>query len=393
MTLGGQCPKHRNQGRWALNPVRRHRGVRSPSAEVGAPPFSPDRPWEQASLAARSWASKAPGAAPETPRGFLGSATTLATRSAQDAECSLGSDFPVASPQPKADPQQTGTAPPSTTIWTKAPHVGPGEPAPGVELAQKARCQRGPGGLWLHPLRLLPQGASGRQTPRTVIEDEDRGRVPGAGRTTEDRVQSGGHRLSDLREHRMQSRCQAPLPRPTPAGTGGGRTDPAPAGPVPGTTVRGVGLPRPPAHSKCAMNAPGLSRHLSSQEAFARSRKAVWKRKKSGLRGGTGGIVSPKFTSTQTLCRGPCLEGRSLQTEWGEGLVDWGGPCPGDGALARGERGRDAAERRVWGPRGDGGRGWGDAAGAQEAPRWGPPEGSSLPPPCFPSSGPPTAWE
>lgn len=178
MTLGGQCPKHRNQGRWALNPVRRQRG-----AEVGAPPFSPDRLWEQASLAARSWASKAPGSAPETPRGFLGSATTLATRSAQDAECSLGSDFPVASPQPKADPQQTGTAPPSTTIRTKAPHVGPGEPAPGVELAQKARCQRGPGGLWPHPLRLLPQGTSGRQTPRTVIEDEDRGRVPGASRT------------------------------------------------------------------------------------------------------------------------------------------------------------------------------------------------------------------
>lgn len=314
MTLGGQCPKHRNQGRWALNPVRRQRG-----AEVGAPPFSPDRLWEQASLAARSWASKAPGAAPETPRGFLGSATMLATRSAQDAECSLGSDFPVASPQPKADPQQTGTAPPSTTIRTKAPHVGPGEPAPGVELAQKARCQRGPGGLWPHPLRLLPQGTSGRQTPRTVIEDEDRGRVPGAGRTTEDRVQSGGHRLSDIREHRMQSRCQAPLPRPA-------RPQPEPEAGArtqllrglcrgPGTTVHGVGLPRPPARSKCAMNAPGLSHHLSSQEAFARSRKAVWKRRKSGLRGGTGGIVSPKFTSTQTLCRGPCLEGRSLQTE------------------------------------------------------------------------------
>lgn len=248
MTLGGQCPKHRNQGRWALNPVRRHRGAWSPSAEVGAPPFSPDRLWEQASLAARSWASKAPGAAPETPRGFLGSATTLATRSAQDAECSLGSDFPVASPQPKADPQQTGTAPPSTTIRTKAPHVGPGEPAPGVELAQKARCQRGPGGLWPHPLRLLPQGTSGRQTPRTVIEDEDRGRVPGAGRTTEDRVQSGGHRLSDIREHRMQSRCQAPLPRPTPAGTGGGRADPAPAGPVPGPGDHGArrGAPASP---------------------------------------------------------------------------------------------------------------------------------------------------
>lgn len=216
---------------------------------------------------------------------------------------------------------------------------------------------------------------------------------PAEPQRTGSRAEATGSRTSESTACRVGAKRPCPA-RPQPEPEAGARTRLLRGlcrGP--GTTVRGVGLPRPPARSKCAMNAPGLSRHLSSQEAFARSRKAVWKRRKSGLRGGTGGIVSPKFTSTQTLCRGPCLEGRSLQTEWGEGLVDWGGPCPGDGALARGERGRDAAERRVWGPRGDGGRGWGDAARAQEAPRRGPPEGSSLPPPCFPSSGPPTAWE
>lgn len=131
MTLGAHTvSKMPKLGQMGLEPSEGASGGGVPERRGGSAPFLPATAFSLHGLGP----PKPQGLPRKPPEGFLGSVTV----SAQGTECSLGSDFPLDSPQPKADPQLTGTAPPSTTILTKAPLVGPREPAPGAELPRKA---------------------------------------------------------------------------------------------------------------------------------------------------------------------------------------------------------------------------------------------------------------